>query len=56
MVRSEPVFEVNPIFGNTFSDDFIPELIEIPEEQISSTLREKIQTSKNKPLSSFHNL
>lgn len=56
MVRSEPVFEVNPIYWNTFSDDFIPELTELSEDQITAELRDKIETSKKKPLASFHNL
>ncbi len=56
MVRSEPVFEVNPIHGNTFTDDFIPKLVELPKEQITPELQQKIDTSMKKPISSFHNI
>lgn len=56
MVRSEPVFEVTPIHSSTFSDGFVPELRQIPEDEISKPLRAKIEASQKKPVSSFRNL
>lgn len=56
MVRSEPVFEVKPIHSNTFSDGFVPELRQIPEDEISKPIRAKIEASRKKPASSFRNL
>ncbi|MDQ1343670.1 MAG: hypothetical protein QG650_390 [Patescibacteria group bacterium] len=56
MVRSEPVFEVTPIHSSTFSHDFVPELREIPQNEIPASLGAKIEASKKKPVSSFRNL
>ncbi|MDD2916999.1 MAG: hypothetical protein PHH70_04110 [Candidatus Gracilibacteria bacterium] len=56
MVRSQPVFEVNPIHGNVFDDDFVPELVQLPDDQVTPELRKKIEASMKKPITSFHNL
>ncbi len=56
MVRSQPVFEVNPIHGNVFDDDFVPEFVQLPDNQVTPELLAKIEATMRKPKSELMNI
>lgn len=55
MVRSEAVFEVNPIRGNIF-DTLVPRFEELPDNEVTPDIKAKLDSVMQKQVSELRNI